>query len=99
MIRLNTSKKIRSANRHFFEESGIRCNRTEKQHPYVVMNPTETRMNVDVCYSAGELLDLPDTTKVLAQWKGKGRSDFYRFTVKEFKKHLADNPKQARQRV
>ncbi len=99
MIRLNSGKKIRAANRHFFEESGIRNCREQKQHPYLIFSPTKTRMNVDICYTADELLELPDNTKVMAQWKGKKRSDFYRFTVRELKRHIAGNPRQARQRI
>lgn len=99
MIRLNAGKKIRPANRHFFEESGLRNCKEQKQHPYLIFKPTKTRMNVDLCYTANELLDMPDNTKVLAQWKGKKRSDFYRFSVKELKKYLEENPKKARQQI
>ncbi len=99
MIRLNTDKKIRTANRHFFEGSGIRNCKEQKQRPFLVFRPTKTRMNVDLCFNTNDLLDMPDNTKVMAQWQGKSRSDFYRFTVRELKQHIADNPRQARQRI
>jgi type II secretory pathway component PulK len=98
-IRLQKTKKIRSANRHFFELSGIRKNRTEKQRPYIVMRPTQTRVNMDVALTAAELLELPDNTKVLAQWKGKSRSDFYQFTVRELRSHIRNNPPGEGQRI
>lgn len=98
-IRLTAGKKIRTANRHFFDESGIRNNRPQKQHPFVVIRPSKTRINVDCVYTAEELLNLPDSTKVLAQWKGKTRSDFYRFSVKEFKSYISENPPTGRQKI
>ncbi len=99
MIKLITGEKIRKANSHFFEESGIRANKEQKQHPYLVLRKTKTRLNIDLAFTAEELLNLPDNTKILAQWKGKKRSDFYGFKVADFKKHLAENPKQVRQKV
>jgi hypothetical protein len=99
MIRLRTGNKVRKANRHFFEESGIRSNRGTKQHPFVVLRPTKTSIKVDLVYDAEELLELPTNTRIMAQWKGKRRSDFYTFKVSELKKHIADNPPQARQKV
>lgn len=99
MIRLTSGKNVRAANRHYFEQSGLRNNRSQKQQPYLVMTPGKTQMKVDVVYTAEELLDLPVATKVLAQWKGKTRSDFYKFTVRDLKKHIVENPPTARQKI
>jgi hypothetical protein len=99
MIRLTNGKNVRVANRHYFEDSGLRNNRIQKQHPFVVMTPGKTQMKVDVVYTAEELLKLPVTTKVLAQWKGKTRSDYYKFTVRELKSHITEHPPTARQKI
>jgi hypothetical protein len=98
-MKLVSGNRIRKANSHFFEESGIRSNRSTKQHPYLILRKTKTRLNVDLVFNSEDLLELPNNTKVLAQWKGKKRSDFYGFKVVDFKKHLAENPRQPRQKV
>ncbi len=99
MIRMKNGDNIRTANRHFYENSGIRQDKTQTQHPFLVMTPGKTQMRVDVVYKASELLDLPPTTKVLAQWKGKKRSDFYRFTVKDLNSYITANPPKAKQKI
>lgn len=98
-MRITTTKRIRTANRHFFDQSGIRNNRVQRQHPYLVLRPSKTRINMDCIQTAEELLELPDSTKVLAQWKGKSSSNFYRFSVKEFRNYITENPPIGRQRV
>lgn len=98
-VRLTATGKIRKANRHFFEDSGLRNNKPQKQHPYLILRPTKTRVNLDLVYTAEELLEMPDTTRVLAQWKGKKRSDFYEFNVGCLRKYIEENPRQARQAI
>ena len=99
MIRLASGKNVRSANRHYFEQSGLRNNKVQKQHPFVVVKPGKTQMKVDIVYTAEELLNMPPTTKVLAQWKGKTRSDYYKFTVRDLKKHINENPPSETQKI
>lgn len=99
MIRLVSGEKIRKANRHFFEESGIRSNRATKQHPFLILRPSKTRIKVDLATSIEDVLGLPANTRIMAQWKGKTRSDFYTFRVSELKRHIEENPRQARQKV
>jgi len=99
MVRFISGEKIRKANRHFFEESGIRNNRSTKQHPFLILRPTKTRINVDLVTNVEDLLELPDNTRIMAQWKGKRRSDFYTFKVSELKRHIEDNPRQNSQKV
>lgn len=99
MVRLVNGQKIRKANRHFFEESGIRTNRSTNQHPYLVLRPTKTCINIDLVTNVKDLLELPNNTRIMAQWKGKRRSDFYSFKVADLKKHLEEYPRQPRQKV
>lgn len=99
MIRIKNGDNVREANRHFYEQSGLRNDRVQTQQPYLTMTPGKTQMRVDVVYRASELLDLPPNTKVLAQWKGKKRSDYYRFTVKDLTRYLTDNPPKAKQKI
>jgi hypothetical protein len=97
-VRMMTGQKVRKANKHFWEESGIRNNRTQKQHPYLALRPSQTRVNIDLVYNAEELLELPTNTRVLAQWKGKKRSDFYSFKVGDLKAYINENPPSNTQR-
>jgi hypothetical protein len=96
---VSDKRKIRVANRHFFEESGIRNNKKQTQHPYLVVKKLKTRVNLNLVYTAAELLTYPNTTKVLAQWQGKNRSDFYCFKVMDLRKHIIEHPPKATQKI
>ena len=99
LVRMMTGTKVRKANRHFWEESGIRSNRATNQHPFLVLRPTKTRVNVDVVTNVEDLLELPTNTRILAQWKGKKRSDFYSFKVGDLRSYISENPPTTRQKV
>ena len=96
---LATNKNIRAANRHFFENSGVREGRGIHHHPFIVFKRSDERINVEVVEDPKQLLTMPPRTKVIAQWKGKKRSNFFRFTVGQLKKHITDNPAKGRQKI
>ncbi len=98
-MRMVTSKKIRKANRHFFEESGIRSDRSTNHHPFLVLRQTKTRIKVDLVKKVQDLLKMPDNTRIMAQWEGVNRSDFYFFKVSDLKKHIQEYPKQPKQKI
>jgi len=79
----------------YFQLSGIRSKKTLPHNPFIVFRQYEDRTVVEIVESPEELVKLPAKTKVMAQWPGKKRSDFVRFTVGDLRKHIADNPKQA----
>jgi len=97
---VTTNKNFRKANRHFFEESGIRLCRTERHHPFLVLNRTgESTTNIDVVDNTMDLIKYPARTRVLTQWRGNRRSDYYKFTVGELRQHLRAHPAKSGQRI
>lgn len=42
-----------------------------------------------------ELLDLPDDTQCVGQWRGENRSDFFEFTALQYKQHVENARKRA----
>jgi hypothetical protein len=49
--------------------------------PLLVFLEGETEVTIKLIGSREELLHYPDETKVMGQWRGKGRSDFFQYTV------------------
>jgi hypothetical protein len=96
---LATNKNIRAANRYFFENSGMREGKGIAHHPFIVFKRTDKRINVEVVEDPVQLLTFPPRTKVIAQWKGKRKSNFFRFTVGQLKKYISDNPAKGRQKI
>ena len=77
----------------YFSLSGIRETRRLSHHPFLIFIEDKNVVRVDIVDNAKELLTLPDTTKVMAQWGGKYSSDFFQFTVADFRKYIELNPK------
>lgn len=98
-MKIVSDKKIRIANRHFFEESGIRNNEKQAQRPYLIVRKSKTRLNLGLVYTAEELLTYPNTTKVLTQWEGKKRSDYYSFKVGDLRKYISEHPPKETQKL
>jgi hypothetical protein len=78
----------------YFNLSGIREYKKLNQHPFLVFVEAEDGIEVRIVDNAANLLSYPDETKVMAQWGGKWKSDFFQFTVGQFRQSVADNPKQ-----
>jgi hypothetical protein len=51
-------------------------------HPFIVFEELDV-VRVKLVEAIGDLLSYPDQTKVMAQWPGNFRSDFFQFTVGE----------------
>ena len=78
----------------FFEMSGMRFKKKDKHHPFLVFVPEdETNVRVDLVENAEQLVKYPAATKVMAQWPGKSRSDFFQFTVGQLRRHIRENPR------
>lgn len=82
----------RAATSAYFEMSGIRRETKLSHNPFLVFNKDGARTTVEIVDSAKDLLTYPTQTKVMAQWAGKQRSDFFQFTVGQLKKHIKENP-------
>lgn len=76
----------------FFRKSGIREYKKLQHTPFVVIASSDNGVDVDIVDSAKKLLQFPDNTPVLAQWRGEYRSDFFKFTVGQFRKYCEENP-------
>lgn len=79
----------------YFELSGIRNKKKLLQNPFIVFRRQTDRTVVEIVESPEELVKLPMKTKVMAQWPGKKKSEFVRFTVGQLRRHIVDNPKHA----
>ena len=83
----------------YFELSGIREEKALPHTPFLAFLVEGERVRVQIVASARALLCLPDDTPVMGQWTGNWRSDFFRFTVGEFRAHVAAFPCSSEQRA
>lgn len=86
--------EVRKDNERYFKLSGIRETKQLSHTPFMIFRELEDVV-VELCHNAKALLEnYPDETKVLAQWKGQWSSDFFSFTVGEFREYVKNNPKE-----
>lgn len=83
----------------YFKSSGIREYKDLAQTPLLIFRREVDGFRVEVVRRPALLLDLPDDTPVMGQWAGQHRSDFFQFTVGQFKAYIAANPKAAHELV
>lgn len=92
-IRLTTV--ARKDLRDYFAISGVFTEKKLTHTPFLVFEVDENNnhINVMIVDSAVELLEYPDNIMVMGQWTGKWRSDFFEFTVGDYRKFLqGDQP-------
>jgi hypothetical protein len=78
----------------FFELSGVLTSKSLNHTPFLafVEHPEgKGKIQLEVIKSAPQLLKLPDSTKVLCQWRGKWNSDLFTFTVKDVREHMENS--------
>jgi len=80
--------------KEYFQKSGIREYKKLKHTPLLVFLRGEGIVEVNILDCADELLAYPNDTKVMGQWKGEWRSDFFQFTVRQFRDHIAEYPRE-----
>lgn len=78
----------------FFRHNGFRENSKLNHNPFLVFESGQAVVNVRIVDRAQELLSFADETKVMAQWKGHWQSDFFQFTVGQFRRFVETTPKQ-----
>ena len=84
----------------FFKLSGIREYRKLNHCPVLVFTQYKNeKVNVEIVDKPIELLSFPDDFKAMAQWRGEWRSDFFQFTIGEFKEYIRNNPAESYQRI
>jgi hypothetical protein len=91
-MRIITTGRVDVAD--YFRLSSICEKKKLLHHPFVVFVESDDNVGVRIVDNAANLLAYPDETKVMAQWGGQYRSDFFQFTVGQFRRYISDNPKE-----
>jgi len=74
----------------FWRLSGIKENYNNTHTPFLVFYEDEGKIKMDILKKAEQLLGYPDSTKVMQQWSGKWSSDFFQFTVGDYRNFIED---------
>lgn len=82
-----STKGIRHESADFWDLSGVLRNSEAAHYPFIVMRQTGDDVEVTTVKNVVDLLQHPDETAVLWQWRGQYRSDFFAFTVGQFREH------------
>lgn len=72
----------------YFKLSGILDYEDLNHTPLLVFILSEDIVKVRIVHKPPELLSLNDDIQVMGQWRGEWRSDFFQFTVGQFRKHF-----------
>jgi hypothetical protein len=75
----------------FFKRSGIFDSEWLNHTPLLVFIASETSVTVRIVNKPNELLSLPDDTPVMGQWRGKHHSDYFKFTVGQYRPYAEAN--------
>lgn len=76
----------------YFERSGIRDWKRLSHTPLLVFQVDGNTVTVKIVDNPRKLLEYPDDTKLMGQWRGEWRSDFFQFTVGQLSEHIQNNP-------
>ncbi len=69
----------------YFEKSDVFRVSKLTHTPFLVFLVSDSGVRVHLVTSTFELLQLPDDTPVMGQWRGEWRSDFFQFTVGQYR--------------
>ena len=69
----------------FFKLSDVFTAERLNHTPLIVFITTDGALQVRLLDHASELLSFPDATPVMGQWRGTMRSDFFQFTVGQYR--------------
>ena len=81
----------------FFEKSGNFTGVKLTHTPFLVFHEEEGAIRVHIVDSSDQLLKFPDETPVMGQWQGNYRSDFFQFTVGDYRPY-ADAKREQREK-
>ncbi|MBO0858635.1 MAG: hypothetical protein J2P21_09245 [Chloracidobacterium sp.] len=73
----------------YFKLSGVFESERLTHTPLLVFITEEDTVTVRIVDKPTDLLSFPDETPVMGQWTGQWRSDFFQFTVGQYRQHLA----------
>jgi len=77
----------------FFERSGNFSADKLLHTPFLVFLEKEDAIHVKIVDNAEQLLSFPDETPVMGQWQGNYRSDFFQFTVGDYRPYAEEKRK------
>jgi len=69
-------------------QSGVFSHSKLNHTPFLAFLISGDEVQVRIVYSAKELLTLPNETPVMGQWRGEWHSDYFQFTVEEYRQFL-----------
>lgn len=72
----------------YFRSSGIFDSERLNHTPLLAFMVSEDTVTVRIVARPTELLSLPDEILVMGQWTGKWHSDFFQFSVGQYRQHL-----------
>ena len=76
----------------YFQLSGVRESKKLTHTPFLVFVMSRSAVEVMIVESAKALLEHPDDTQVMAQWRGEWRSDFFQFKVGDLRRYVNEHP-------
>jgi hypothetical protein len=76
----------------YFRLSGIREQKKLAHTPFLAFLVSRDAVEVKIVESARALLDYPDETPVMAQWRGQWKSDFFQFSVRDLRHYIKQHP-------
>jgi len=91
----------REASSEFFEQSGIRDFKKLSHTPILLFfeDHDEHEATVEIFQKPQDILEYPDEIQAMMQWRGEWSSDFFKFTVGDFRQHILKNPPSQFQRI
>ena len=72
-----------------FKQSGVFESERLTHTPLLVFITEQDAVTVRIVDKPADLLSFPDETPVMGQWTGQWRSDFFQFTVGQYRQYLA----------
>jgi hypothetical protein len=77
----------------FFKKSGVFESEHLAHHPLLTFLEKENVIHVQIIESPRKLLSFPDTTPIMGQWAGEWRSDYFQFTVGQYRHYVEEQEK------
>ena len=69
----------------YFGISGVFDGLKLTHTPFLVFKTSEEQVRVEIVDTVAQLLHFPDDTQVMGQWRGEWKSDFFQFTVGDYR--------------
>lgn len=72
----------------YFKYSGVLREGKERHTPFLVFVTRDDNVTIEIVDRLSELLNYPDDTPVMAQWRGQWSSDFFKYTVGDVRQQM-----------